>query len=142
MIERKDHLSPEARSRAMAKVRRRDTAPELRLRSALWLAGVRGWRCDVAGLPGRPDLAFSKVRVAVFVDGLLWHGHPSKYPARLSEAWRTKIERNVVRDRNAEDSLQALGWTVIRLWDSDIRRDLPNCVTKVCQAIEVGERAG
>src|SRR4051794_7063607 len=77
---RRDHLTPEARSRAMSKVHRRDTSAELGLRRGLWRAGVRGWRCDVGHLPGRPDLAFTKLQVAVFVDGLLWHGHPRRYP--------------------------------------------------------------
>jgi DNA mismatch endonuclease (patch repair protein) len=120
----------------MAKIRRRDTTPELRLRSALWKAGIRGWRCDVARLPGRPDLAFTKLRVAIFVDGLLWHGHPSKYPAGLSDPWRAKIERNVDRDRSATASLEALGWQVVRLWDLDIRKRLPECVAMVRNVLE------
>jgi DNA mismatch endonuclease, patch repair protein len=132
---RRDHLSPEARSRAMAKVHRRDTGPERRLRSALWRAGIRGWRCDVGRLPGRPDIVFPGRRVAVFVDGLLWHGHPSKFPARLNEVWRAKIERNVIRDRDADAELAALGWCVIRVWDADVRRDLAGCVDRIVRAL-------
>ena len=132
---RRDHLSTEGRSRAMAKVHRRDTSAEIRLRRSLWLAGVRGWRCDVASLPGRPDIAFSRWRVAVFVDGLLWHGHPTKYPARLTEAWRAKIARNVERDREANRRLQDIGWRVIRLWDRDIRKDPEASVERIRLAL-------
>jgi DNA mismatch endonuclease, patch repair protein len=118
----------------MAKIHRRDTSAELRLRKGLWRAGVRGWRCDVAALPGRPDLAFTRWQVAVFVDGLLWHGHPRRYPARLNEAWRLKIARNVERDRRTETELRSLGWEVVRLWDDDIRTDLVTCVAAVVRA--------
>src|SRR5687767_6028947 len=71
-----DFLSKETRSRVMARIRSRNTGPELALRRALHAAGVRGWRCHAKHLPGKPDLAFTRWRVAVFVDGCFWHGHP------------------------------------------------------------------
>lgn len=133
--DRRDHLSVGARSRAMALVHRKNTAPERTLRSALWRAGLRGWRSDFAGAPGRPDIAFTRWRVAVFVDGLLWHGHPSKYPARLDSRWRAKIERNVARDHAANAALRGTGWLVVRLWDREIRRDLASAVRRVEHAV-------
>ena len=74
-----DFLSPETRSRVMARIRSRDTKPELALRRALYAAGVRGWRCHNRQLPGKPDIAFTRWRVAVFVDGRFWHGLPDYF---------------------------------------------------------------
>src|SRR3954470_5771021 len=88
VVPRRDPLSPEKRSRLMSKVKTRDTAPELTLRKALWAGGVRGWRCHRRDLPGRPDLAFGRLRCAVFVDGAFWHGHPSKFrPGKSGDFW-------------------------------------------------------
>jgi DNA mismatch endonuclease (patch repair protein) len=132
---RRDHLSVEQRSHAMSLVRRRDTRPEIALRRALWRAGVRGWRCDVSSLPGRPDVAFSNGRLAIFVDGRLWHGHPSKYPGRLTPYWLAKIDRNVARDRDNDQALAAAGWTVLRFWDHDVLGRSENCVRIVTDAL-------
>ena len=63
----------------MASIRKKDTRPERVLRSALWRAGVRGWRCHVQRLPGTPDVAFSRWKVAVHVDGVWWHGRPDYF---------------------------------------------------------------
>lgn len=119
----------------MAKVRRRDTAPEVRLRRELWRRNARGWRVDVRRVPGRPDVAFTRWRIAVFVDGRLWHGHPSKYPRSLSDAWRKKVARNVDRDRRVDADLEALGWKVLRFWDNDIQHDLEGCVARIEAAL-------
>src|SRR4051812_36931263 len=74
-----DALTTERRSALMARVRTEDTAPELAFRRALWAAGVRGWRCHPKRVTGRPDFAWLGRRVAVFVDGAFWHGHPHYY---------------------------------------------------------------
>lgn len=106
----------------MARIRATDTGPELSLRRALWALGVRGWRCHRKDLPGRPDIAFSRVQLAVFVDGAFWHGHPSKYKAGQSgEFWDRKIAENRARDERVKTELAAIGWTVFRLWDFEVR---------------------
>lgn len=108
----------------MARVKGRDTGPELALRRALWQLGVRGWRCHRHGLPGKPDLAFGRARLAVFVDGGFWHGHPRKWwPGRSGDYWDAKIARNIDRDRRVDAELAAAGWRVLRLWDFDVVRD-------------------
>jgi DNA mismatch endonuclease (patch repair protein) len=108
----------------MRQVKGKDTKPELALRRALWAEGVRGWRCHRKDLPGKPDLAFGVRRVAVFVDGAFWHGHPSKYwPGRTSEYWDQKIARNQARDRAADLALADLGWAVVRIWDFEVNQD-------------------
>ena len=121
----RDPLTPEQRSSAMRRVRRRDTAPELALRRELTRRGIR-YRVDYARAPGRPDVALVGRRVAVFVDGEFWHGKKlsSERLASMSEYWRRKIERNVERDARVNDELRALGWTVIRITDRAIGRDL------------------
>lgn len=119
-----DTYGPEVRSRTMSAVRGRDTGPELQLRRALWALGVRGWRCHRKSLPGKPDLAFGPSRLAVFVDGAFWHGHPDKYwPGRSGPYWDAKIARNIERDRTVDGELEAMGWRVLRLWDFEVTRD-------------------
>jgi DNA mismatch endonuclease (patch repair protein) len=136
-----DTYSPEVRSRTMAKVRSRDTKPEVTLRRGLWAAGVRGWRCHRCNLPGRPDLAFGRVRLAVFVDGAFWHGHPSKYwPGRSGPYWDAKIARNQARDRRADVELEAMGWSSLRLWDFEIEQNLSWSVERVIDALENASR--
>lgn len=135
-----DTYSPKVRSRVMSRVKASDTGPELALRRALFAAGVRGWRCNRRTLPGSPDLAFGRARLAVFVDGAFWHGHPSKYwQGRSGPYWDKKIERNQNRDRRVNSELEELGWTVLRFWDFEIRKDLPTVVAQVQAAL--GESA-
>lgn len=131
-----DTRTPEQRTRIMAAVRSKDTSPEIHLRRALFEVGVRGWRCHYARAPGRPDLAWPSLRVAVFVDGAFWHGHSSRHkPGRSGAYWDTKIAGNVARDRNADAALQAAGWTVIRVWDFEVRHDLPSVLDRVVSAL-------
>ncbi len=116
-------MDPATRHRVMASIKKRDTKPELVLRKALWEAGLRGWRCH-ARLPGTPDLAFTRWKLAVMVDGVWWHGHPDHRPSdRQSEYWHTKIQRNIGRDRRIDAELHGLGWEVLRLWDLDVLAD-------------------
>src|SRR4051794_33511272 len=120
----------------MARVRTKDTAPELALRRALWAAGIRGWRCHPKRVPGRPDLAFIGRRIAVFVDGAFWHGHPDYYKNQSGPFWDDKIARNRERDARVDNELAAGGWTVIRLWDFEVERDPHGCVAAVKSALE------
>ena len=122
----------------MSRVHRRDTGPELLLRRTLWSHGVRGWRVDYPGLPGRPDLAFRRARVAVFVDGAFWHGHPSRFtPGKSGKYWDDKISRNRERDRTVSAELEARGWRVVRLWDFDVLSD-PDAVATAIQSLLAG----
>ena len=121
----------------MAAIRATDTKPELALRSALRQAGATGYRVHRKDLPGRPDVAFSRWKVAVFVDGVFWHGHPEHWnPEKASsDYWRLKIARNIERDRAADVALAELGWRVVRVWDLDVRERLEECVQKVLCAL-------
>jgi DNA mismatch endonuclease (patch repair protein) len=131
-----DFLSKETRSRVMSRIRSKDTKPELVLRRALWSAGLRGWRVHARALPGRPDIAFTRRRVAVFVDGCFWHGHPDFFTRGKSGAyWDNKIERTKARDVAANAALAEAGWTVIRLWDFEVEENLESCVAQVTEAV-------
>lgn len=116
---------PEVRRRIMRANRRRDTAPERAMRSALHLAGLR-FRIDLpirleVGRTVRPDVVFTKRKIAIFIDGCFWHGCPihGTSPATNRQYWGPKIAENRERDlRNTRD-LEAAGWTVIRAWEHE-----------------------
>jgi DNA mismatch endonuclease, patch repair protein len=133
----RDTYPPEVRSRVMARVKGRDTKPELTLRRALYALGERGWRCHRKNLPGKPDLSFGRARLAVFVDGGFWHGHPSKYwPGRTSPYWDQKIARNQARDKRVDEELREMGWTVVRLWDFEVEKDPLGAAEQVRKRLE------
>ena len=104
--------------------RRRDTGPELRLRSALHR---RGWRfrvdlqVEAGGRRVRPDILFTRHRVAVFVDGCFWHDCPEhgQRPKANASYWELKFRRNAERDRADTESLECSGWTVVRVWEHE-----------------------
>jgi DNA mismatch endonuclease, patch repair protein len=120
----------------MARVRSRNTTPEVALRKELWALGRR-YRLH-APIPGRPDIVFARARVAVFVDGCFWHGCPEHYtaPAANAEFWRAKLERNVARDRQVDRELAGHGWLVLRLWEHEIETALPTAVERVTRALD------
>ncbi len=114
-----DTLSPEERSRLMARIRSRDTKPEMYVRKAVWRAGFR-YRLHSRTLPGKPDLALAQYKVAVFVHGCFWHQHgctKTSRPSSNREFWDRKLDGNVVRDARNRAALQALGWTVLIVWE-------------------------
>jgi DNA mismatch endonuclease (patch repair protein) len=126
----------------MSRVRTRDTAPELALRQALWAAGIRGWRLHPRGVIGRPDLAWIGRRLAVFVDGAFWHGHPRHYWGQSGDFWDKKIERNRLRDLRVTETLVEDGWTVIRIWDFEIDTAISACVSNVQDALGQTDESG
>jgi len=120
----------------MASIRGADTRPERLLRSVLWHEGIRGFRCQWRGPGGRIDIAFTRWRVAVFVDGSFWHGHPSKWqPGRWSGYWDEKIKRNLARDARQNAALEEAGWHVIRVWDFEVEQDAPSIVSLVADEL-------
>ena len=115
-------------SLVMRRNTRRHTRPELLLRRALWRLGVR-YRLHLADLPGRPDLVLPSARLAVFCDGDFWHGRDwQARRRRLAQGanaayWIPKILANRERDRRVSRLLRALGWTVVRVWESEVLKD-------------------
>ncbi|RBY76304.1 very short patch repair endonuclease [Blastococcus sp. TF02-09] len=104
----------------MQRMPRRDTKPEVALRRDLHARGLR-FRKGYGGLPGRPDVAFTRVRLAVFVDGCFWHRCPIHATAPKNNAawWAAKLDANVSRDRRQDQQLRDAGWTVIRVWEHE-----------------------
>jgi len=130
----------------MRRNKAKDTAPEILLRKALWSRGLR-YRLHVSQLPGKPDIVFSRERVAVFVDGDFWHGRnweelEKKLKRRANaEYWIAKIRYNRDRDREQRRALEEHGWTVIRLWETDIAQNVEEAVETVVAALERESRA-
>jgi DNA mismatch endonuclease, patch repair protein len=122
----------------MAAIRSKNTKPELALRRALFAAGARGWRCHIAGLPSKPDIAFTRWKLAIFVDGAFWHGHPDHFTfGKSGEYWDAKIARTQDRDRAANEALADEGWLVLRFWDFEIREQPVLCVSRVLETLAV-----
>lgn len=118
------------RSRLMAKIRGKgNKSTELSFKQLLRKENITGWRRHLP-LPGRPDFAFPKKRIAVFLDGCFWHGCPKCYkaPSRNSAFWAEKVARNRLRDRRTDRLLRKDGWSVIRVWEHSLR--LPESVVK------------
>ena len=123
----------------MSSIKQKDTEPELLLRRALWKKGLR-YRKNLKTLPGKPDVVFTKERIAVFCDGDFWHGHNwalrglSSLEEELSSYsvfWQEKITSNVARDKEITAALEKEGWVVLRFWESDIRNNLDDCVSQI-----------
>ena len=133
---------PAVTHKIMSAVHSKDTRPELKLRHALWHKGMR-YRVNVKSLPGKPDIVFSKVKIAVFCDGDYWHGHnwalrgiPSleEELAGYSDFWQNKIRGNIERDKRNTEKLESEGWLVLRFWESEINKDLEDCVRRIVEA--------
>jgi DNA mismatch endonuclease (patch repair protein) len=107
-------------SAQMQRMPRASTGPELALRRELHRLGVR-FRVNHPGLPGRPDIALTRARVAVFVDGCFWHrcAEHGTMPTNNSQWWSAKLERNVQRDREKDDTLAGMGWVAVHVWEHE-----------------------
>lgn len=119
-----DSLTPEARSKNMARIKGRNTGPELLVRRAAHALGLR-FRLHRRDLPGTPDLVFPGRRVALFVHGCFWHRHPgcrmAYTPKSRTQFWQTKFDGNVARDARKLDELIEAGWTVEVIWECETR---------------------
>ena len=134
-----DDLTPEQRRRNMQAIRSKDTTIELLLRKALWERGVR-YRKNYKKLIGKPDIAITKYRIAVFCDSDYWRGYDWENRNQRIKSnrdyWVPKIERNMKRDQEVTERLQHEGWIVLRFWEWQIRKKLSECVENILQAIE------
>lgn len=122
----------------MRKIKGANTKPEIYFRKALWANGFR-YRKNVAKLPGKPDVVIEKMKLVIFIDGEFWHGYKwkTKKPKIKAnrEYWIKKIEGNMNRDKLRNRKLKKLGYTVLRFWEYQIRKDLPMCITKIQNSI-------
>lgn len=133
-----DVVDATVRSRMMAQIRSKNTAPEMTVRKFLHARGFR-YRLHANNLPGSPDLVLPKHRAAVFVHGCFWHRHLScKYatnPASNVDRWTLKFQANKNRDARNEAALLAAGWRVIIVWECDLRRDAADRLGKLVAEI-------
>lgn len=133
---RGDIMSPETRSALMARIKGKNTGPELVLGKMLAGHGLR-WQKHAKDLPGRPDFVFRACRLVIFVDGDFWHGWRfSVWRDKLTAKWDAKISGNRRRDSRVHRALRRAGWQVIRIWEHQIERDLGGCTGRVLAAIK------
>ena len=130
-----DVLTPEQRRSVMSRIRGKDTKPEMLIRQGLHGRGLR-YRLHGAGISGTPDMVFPKYRTVVFVHGCFWHCHGCalfKWPKTRTMFWKTKINRNVERDREVRVALKKSEWRVIVIWECALRgknrRALPDVLS-------------
>jgi len=132
-----EHTS-EQRHKNMSQIRSNNTSIEILLRKALWHEGIR-YRINLKTLPGKPDIAITKYKVAIFCDGEFWHG--KNWESRKESIktnrnyWIPKIERNIKRDNENEKKLENIGWIVLRFWGSEITKNLLPCVKEIKETI-------
>ena len=135
-----DDLTKEQRRRNMQHIRSNDTEIEVLLRKALWKKGYR-YRKNYKALPGKPDIALTKYKIVVFCDGEFFHGkdweilRPRLENSNNSEYWISKISRNIERDNEINKQLLFMGWTVIRFWGKDIKKNTDECIKIIEEAI-------
>lgn len=129
----RDKRSPKPSSAAVSKVmsanKAKNTKPELLLRRLLWKNGVRGYRVNWKGLPGSPDICFTKSKVALFVNGCFWHRCPTcnlPLPKSNKEFWQKKFEANVNRDLKKLKMLNELDWQSLTIWECELKKNDSN----------------
>lgn len=132
-----DNLTVEQRKKNMQSIRSTGTAPERLLMEALRRRKLY-FAKNVPTLPGKPDIVFRRKRIAVFVDSDFWHGNPIRFrmPATNRDYWSAKIESNRARDRLVNRELRKLGWTVVRIWEYDIKHGLEVTMKKLLNKID------
>ena len=124
-------------SRNMKSNKGKDTNPELLLRKELWRRGLR-YRKNYKELYGKPDIVFLGARIAVFVDGKMWHGYDWEHQKddfkSRRDYWIPKIEQNIEHDYEVTQELISLDWLVMRFWDFEIKKNLQECADKIERA--------
>jgi DNA mismatch endonuclease (patch repair protein) len=122
----------------MRRIKSKDTTIEIILRKELWRRGLR-YQKNVKDIFGKPDIVFKGKKVAVFADSEFWHGKQlleGKYiPKTNREFWVKKITRNIERDKEVNKQLKKEGWTVLRFWESDIRKNVSDCADIIERAL-------
>lgn len=135
-----DNLTKEQRRKNMQRIRAKDTSIELRLRKALWHKGYR-YRKNDKNLPGKPDIVLTKYKIAIFCDSEFFHGKdwevlkPRLEKSNNSEFWISKISRNRERDDKVNKKLLFMGWTVIRFWGGEIKKNPDECIRVIEETI-------
>ena len=134
----RDGRAPVPKSEATSKVMRgnkgKDTRPELALREALIKIGISDFVIHMKNIPGRPDIAYPKKKLAIFVHGCFWHHCPKckpNLPKSNTEYWKIKFKRNKERDTRKIKALKDAGWKTLVVWEHEIKEDVVKCANKI-----------
>ena len=121
----------------MSHIRGKNTGPEIKLRKLLWSRNIRGYRIHY-NLLGKPDIVFTKKKIAIFIDGCFWHKCPIDFqePETRKEFWMKKINSNVERDERNTRQLQKDGWTVMRFWEHEVRKKPEDVLGKILSSLQ------
>lgn len=134
-----DNHSPEQRHKNMKAIKSKDAKIEVMLRKELWTRGLR-YQKNSKKVFGKPDIVFIGKKVAVFCDSEFWHGYDwdnkKKEFKSHQDFWIPKIERNIARDKEVNDQLKRTGWTVLRFWGNDIKKDLQACADEIERTVK------
>ncbi|NLJ31759.1 MAG: very short patch repair endonuclease [Clostridiales bacterium] len=129
-----DVMTPEQRSRTMSHIKGKDTSIEVTFRKALWHKGYR-YRKNYKALPGTPDIAITKYKIAIFCDSEFFHGYnweiKKQKLGQNRDCWINKIERNMARDRETDFKLIAMDWVPVHFWGQEIQKHIDECVEAV-----------
>lgn len=122
----------------MSSIKGKNTKPELILRNFLWNNVLKGYRIHSKEIAGRPDIAYTKYKIAIFVNGCFWHRCPKckpPFPNTHKEFWEKKFNCNVMRDRKIIDHLQKNGWITLVFWECEINQDVNEIGKKISSLI-------
>lgn len=130
-----DTVSQARRSEIMSHIKSQNTSIEILVRQQLFALGLR-YRVNFKLLPGKPDIVFTKKKVAIFIHGCFWHGHDagcrySHVSKSRTEYWSEKISRTKMRDKQHIADLEASGWNVLVIWECEVRKDLQQAIKKI-----------
>lgn len=135
-----DTVSKERRSEIMSHIKSKNTSIELLVRKQLFALGYR-YRVNYKQLPGKPDIVFTKKKVAIFIHGCFWHGHEigcrySHIPQSRKEYWTEKINHTKERDISHIAKLESAGWRVLTIWECEIRKNFADVISRIQQFID------
>lgn len=134
-----DVLTPTQRSFNMSRILSKNTSPEIILRKLLTAEGIKGYRLHYKIL-GKPDIVFPKKKIAIFIDGCFWHKCKKDFiaPKTNKKFWFPKIENNIARDKQVNRALKKTGWTILRIWEHELKEISQKFLTKINQTLLSG----
>ncbi len=134
-----DVHTKQQRSFNMSRIKGKNTKPEIKLRKVLFKNGCRGFRVS-SKITGKPDIVFTKKKIAVFIDGCYWHKCTKCFikPKTKTKWWMEKINRNVTHDNEVDTQLKSYGWKVLRFWEHDINKSIDKVLNKMITQLKKG----
>ena len=134
-----DKHTPEQRRKNMQAIKNKDSQIELLLRKELWKRGLR-YQKNRTDIFGKPDIVFKGKKIAIFCDSEFWHGYNWEQRKKdfksHQEFWIPKIERNIERDIEVTNKLESEGWTVLRFWGNEIKKETEKCANIIEKAVQ------